>query len=43
MALKNNQDACNPNGPPFKKIELTSEKFPKYIVNNKDKFIKYIL
>jgi len=42
-ALKNNQDACNPNGPPFKKIELTSEKFPKYIVNNKDKFIKYIL
>lgn len=42
-ALKNNQDACNPNGPPFRKIALTQEKFPKYILNNKEKFIKYIL
>jgi len=42
-ALDNCQDACNPNGPPFKKIELTEQKFPKYIVNNKQKYIKYIL
>ena len=42
-ALKNNQDACNPNGPPFRKIELTSEKFPQFILNNKSKFAKYTL
>jgi beta-1,4-mannosyl-glycoprotein beta-1,4-N-acetylglucosaminyltransferase len=42
-ALKNNEDACNPNGPPFRKIELNSKKFPKYILNNQEKFIEYIL
>jgi len=42
-ALENNQDACNPNGPPFRRIPLTYEKFPKYILDNQQKFIKYLL
>ena len=43
VALQNNQDACNPNGPGFQKIEITEGKFPQYITNNQDKYKKYII